>query len=197
METTQTHSEQKNIELVRRAIEEVWNEKRAESVGLYYDPGYIAHYERDVISGLDRWVDRFYSKIASSIPDFRVVIEETIASSDTVVMRWSGSGTQQADLFGIKPSGKKFELSGIAWIKLRNLKMIETWNSWSLQYLVQSLLAETQELRQLVPICCYCKNVRNDDGYWRQVELYLEKHLDLSLTHGICPECFAKLDLPD
>jgi len=197
MGTTLTHSEQQNVEVVRRAIQEVWNEKKAESIQLYYDPGYTAHYESDVISGLDNWVNHFYSQVADSIPDFRAEIEEITARDDIVVMRWSATGTQKIEMFGVEPSGHKLELSGIAWIKLQNLKMIETWNSWSLQHLVQQLLTQVQELSELVPICCYCKKIRNDEGYWKQVELYLEKHLDIALTHGICPECFAKLKLPE
>ncbi|WP_167495705.1 ester cyclase [Desulfosediminicola ganghwensis] len=192
-----THSEQKNIEVVERAFEEVWNEKKAEAIPLYYDPDYIAHYDNDVISGRDLWEDRIYSKIVAAIPDFHVVLEDIKASEDTVVSRWRATGKQQTELFGIESPGHKLKLSGIAWTKLRDQLMIETWNSWSLRDLIQRLLTQVQELSELVPICCYCKKIRNDEGFWKQVELYLEKHLDISLTHGICPECFAKLELPE
>lgn len=48
-------------------------------------------------------------------------------------------------------------------------------------------------LRHLLPICASCKNVRDDEGYWCQVEDYLLKHSDIGFSHGICPNCFQKL----
>jgi YesN/AraC family two-component response regulator len=50
-------------------------------------------------------------------------------------------------------------------------------------------LAEVKTLRDFLPICCYCKKVRDDEGYWSQIEAYVEKHTDSKFTHGICPEC--------
>ena len=48
-------------------------------------------------------------------------------------------------------------------------------------------------LRGLLPICAGCKNIRDDDGYWIQVESYLTSHSDLNFTHSICPDCVKKL----
>jgi hypothetical protein len=47
-------------------------------------------------------------------------------------------------------------------------------------------------LEGLLPICSYCKRVRDDSGYWSQIDTYLRKHTNASLTHGYCPECAAK-----
>jgi len=61
---------------------------------------------------------------------------------------------------------------------------------------VSEHLADTLEhvktLRGLLPICAWCKRIRDDKGYWNQVEAYLRAHTDASFTHGICPECLAK-----
>ncbi|MGD9819422.1 MAG: hypothetical protein AB7V04_12085 [Desulfomonilaceae bacterium] len=51
---------------------------------------------------------------------------------------------------------------------------------------------EINELRSLLPICAWCKKVRDDKAYWHSVENYLENHMDISFTHGICPECRDK-----
>ncbi|TLS78191.1 DUF3365 domain-containing protein [Mariprofundus erugo] len=48
-------------------------------------------------------------------------------------------------------------------------------------------------LQGLVPICASCKNIRNDDGEWEQLEIYLTTHSDAEFSHGICPECHDKL----
>lgn len=47
-------------------------------------------------------------------------------------------------------------------------------------------------LESLLPICMGCKRVRRDKGYWQTIEQYLETHLDLDLSHGLCPECMAR-----
>lgn len=49
-------------------------------------------------------------------------------------------------------------------------------------------------LRGLLPMCAWCKKVRNDKGYWQRVETYVQEHSDASFSHGICPECFKKID---
>ncbi len=48
-------------------------------------------------------------------------------------------------------------------------------------------------LRGLLPICANCKKIRDDRGYWQQVEVYLSQHAEVEFSHGICPECKAKL----
>ncbi len=50
-------------------------------------------------------------------------------------------------------------------------------------------LANVKILRGLIPICSSCKRIRNDQGYWQQVETYLREHSDARFTHGFCPEC--------
>jgi PAS domain S-box-containing protein len=58
---------------------------------------------------------------------------------------------------------------------------------------LQSALAHVRRLRGLVPICAWCKKIRNDQGYWEQLELYLKSHSEADFTHGMCPECAGKL----
>jgi PAS domain S-box-containing protein len=58
---------------------------------------------------------------------------------------------------------------------------------------LQTALAEVTELREILPICMYCKSVRNDENYWQSVEGYLSDHPQISLSHGICPACHEKV----
>ena len=53
-------------------------------------------------------------------------------------------------------------------------------------------LEEVKTLSGLLPLCAWCKRVRDDQGYWKQVETFLVEHTDAQVSHGICPECFAK-----
>lgn len=57
---------------------------------------------------------------------------------------------------------------------------------------LQAALADVQTLRGLVPICSWCKRIRNDQGYWTQVEHYIQDHSQSQFTHGICPDCAAR-----
>ena len=53
--------------------------------------------------------------------------------------------------------------------------------------------AELEALADCLPICGWCKKVRDDDGYWLQVDAYLQRHPQFSLAHGICPDCVAQV----
>lgn len=50
-------------------------------------------------------------------------------------------------------------------------------------------LNEVKTLSGLIPICSSCKKIRDDKGYWNQVEVYISKHTEANFTHGICPDC--------
>jgi DNA-binding response OmpR family regulator len=54
---------------------------------------------------------------------------------------------------------------------------------------LETALAQVKQLRGLLPICCYCKKIRDDQNYWQQVETYVSDHSGARFTHGICPGC--------
>lgn len=59
--------------------------------------------------------------------------------------------------------------------------------------LLEDALGRVRQLQGLLPICSYCKKIRNDKNYWQQVETYVEEHSKAQFTHGICPDCYAKV----
>jgi len=58
---------------------------------------------------------------------------------------------------------------------------------------LQEALAKVKTLRGLIPICASCKKIRDDQGYWKQIESYVRDHSEAEFSHGICPECMKKL----
>lgn len=62
---------------------------------------------------------------------------------------------------------------------------------------LQDAMAHIKTLRGLLPICMYCKKVRNDKQYWQQVEGYIAEHTDAQCSHGICPDCYKKYYQPE
>jgi DNA-binding response OmpR family regulator len=57
---------------------------------------------------------------------------------------------------------------------------------------LKAALSEVKTLSGLLPICAGCKKVRDDQGFWSQVETYVSQHTDATFTHGLCPGCIAK-----
>lgn len=58
---------------------------------------------------------------------------------------------------------------------------------------LKKALTNVKTLQKMLPICSVCKKIRNDEGFWDQVEVYITKHSDTEFSHGICPSCFVKL----
>jgi hypothetical protein len=58
---------------------------------------------------------------------------------------------------------------------------------------LEAALAEVKELRGMLPICAWCKCVRDVDGMWNKLEAYLARHSHATLTHGICPQCMGRM----
>jgi len=59
---------------------------------------------------------------------------------------------------------------------------------------LRNALTDIKTLRGLLPICAWCKKIRDDRGYWTQIEQYIRAHSEAEFTHGICPECRQKLN---
>ncbi len=57
---------------------------------------------------------------------------------------------------------------------------------------LQSALADVKLLSGFLPICASCKKIRDDQGYWNQIEAYISDHSEAKFSHGICPDCAEK-----
>jgi PAS domain S-box-containing protein len=98
------------------------------------------------------------------------------------------TGLLSAELINI--NGLPCMLSSIADITDRKLQEVER------ERLIEELqkaLSEVRTLSGLLPICASCKKIRDDSGYWNQIETYISKHSSAEFSHGICPECVRKL----
>jgi len=57
---------------------------------------------------------------------------------------------------------------------------------------LKKALKEIKRLRGILPLCSFCKKIRDDKGYWEQVDVYIHKHLQAGISHGVCPDCLKK-----
>lgn len=58
---------------------------------------------------------------------------------------------------------------------------------------LQTALDEIRVLKGMVPICASCKKIRDDKGFWTQIEMYMQAHAEVEFSHGICPDCASQL----
>ncbi len=58
---------------------------------------------------------------------------------------------------------------------------------------LEHALETGRQLKRLLPICCYCKSIRDDSDYWQEIEEYIHKHTGTDFTHGVCPTCMDRV----
>lgn len=61
---------------------------------------------------------------------------------------------------------------------------------------LEEALSRVRVLQGLLPICSYCKKIRDDSNYWQRVEEYITQHTDAVFSHGICPDCYKQIAAP-
>ena len=61
---------------------------------------------------------------------------------------------------------------------------------------LEAALAQVKQLQGLLPICSYCKNIRDEQNYWHRVESYISGHAEVEFSHGICPACYKDVVQP-
>ncbi len=73
------------------------------------------------------------------------------------------------------------------------IRMLEMQEKVAAQFWeLRDALEHIKTLQGILPICSFCKKIRDDQGYWDQVEVYITKHSNAEFSHGICPECMKK-----
>ena len=75
---------------------------------------------------------------------------------------------------------------------LRELIIILVHSLYIQHAAIKNVLSEMKILKGLLPICVSCNKIRDDKGYWNQIEFYISNHSEAEFTHGICPECVKK-----
>jgi phosphoserine phosphatase RsbU/P len=120
--------------------------------------------------------------LANPEPPYLILLTARGSKEDMVLGLRSG-----ADDYVTKPFNRD-ELQARIQVGLRMIRLQQKLADRVRQ--LEKAIAEVKQLQGLLPICCYCKKIRNDQNYWQQVDTYLSKELDAQFSHGICPDCY-------
>jgi AmiR/NasT family two-component response regulator len=90
----------------------------------------------------------------------------------------------------IKPPNTA-NLGAIIPVALARFREIQTLKRLNVE--LQDALDQVKQLQGMLPICAHCKKIRDDDGYWHQIESYIRDHSEAVFSHSICPDCFREL----
>jgi steroid delta-isomerase-like uncharacterized protein len=126
----------------RRIFEELWNNKNRAVIDELMSPDYVHHDPQaaDIPPGIDGY-KQFVERYMNAFPDTHMTVEDEIVAGDTVVVRWTVTGTHRGELPGLPPTGRKISLTGISIARLREGKFVESWNNWDALGMMQQLSA--------------------------------------------------------
>jgi len=162
---------------LNRAIEQLTGFSILESVGKVFWELFLAREEWTVFSS------RFADMPSSGFPFEAQTCLNPLCGAQRHIL-WSGNAI--LDLDG------QFEFVIVTGIDITALKDAER-EKEKLILDLKTALANVKTLSGLLPMCASCRKIRDDHGYWQQVEEYIREHSDADFTHGICPECAKRL----
>ena len=130
---------EENKALVRRCIEEPWNQRRLETIDELVAPDYVNHDPANPGVRSPQGLKQLVSTFVAAFPDIHFTIEEQIAEGDKVVTRWTARGTHRGALQGIAPTGKSSTVTGISIWRIANGKLAEEWANWDTIGMLQQI----------------------------------------------------------
>ena len=87
--------------------------------------------------------------------------------------------------------------AGVDDFLVKPIKLQELWMRLRVAERILQITTQVRQLESILPMCSYCRKVRDDKDYWQQIESYLDTHTGTSVSHGVCPECMEKTVKPE
>jgi steroid delta-isomerase-like uncharacterized protein len=126
--------------LARQWFEEVWNERRRDTIFSLVDASCVGHHEGEETKGPAE-VEAMRDRLLGMLPDLKVVIDDVISDENDVVVRWRFTGTHTGAAGPLKPTDRAVSFAGMTWLRFRNGRIVEGWDNWNRAALLQQLQA--------------------------------------------------------
>lgn len=159
----------------------------------------LTQYEIDELIGKDAHSLLHHSKPnGSPYPEEECPIYDTflkgISRHNRNEVFWKKGGTSFEVAYSGAPIREEGRIVGavVTFLDISEVKQAELERERLINEL-RDALAQVRTLKGYLPICAHCKKIRNDKGYWEQIEKYIRDHSEAEFSHGICPDCAKKL----
>ena len=129
-----------NKELLRKAVEEIWNNGNFDKLQELVSDDFVIHFPRDgeEIRGPGN-VKKFYTELRKAFPDLHFTIVDLVAEGNKVVTHWSATGTHRGEFRGVPATGKSVTFKAMDMDRIANGKFVECWTNVDEQGLMQQL----------------------------------------------------------
>jgi steroid delta-isomerase-like uncharacterized protein len=128
-----------NVRLALRWFEEVWNQRRTDTIDELLIDESVCHSESGKLRGRQEFKEQGQAVFLAAFPDLRIAVEGVLGDGDDVVVRWFLTGTHLGDALGFPATGRRVAFRGMTWIRYADGKMIEGWDCWNQSGMLQSL----------------------------------------------------------
>jgi len=116
--------------LARRWFEEVWNDRRADTIFELASTLSVGHAEGRDVHGPEEW-KAMYDEVLATVPDLRMTVEDVVCEGEQAVVRWHASGTHAGRGLGLEPTHQPISTRGMTWLRFREGRVVEGWDSWN------------------------------------------------------------------
>lgn len=130
-------------------------------------------------------VCRKVRELSSAIPPYLILLTAMSTKDDVVRGIKAGANDYLTKPFHREELKVRVEV-GVQMIEVQRI-LAERVND------LEDALSQVRQLQGLLPICSYCKKVRDDQNYWQRVDTYIADRIDVKFSHGICPECLERV----
>ncbi len=150
-------------------------------------------YSQEDVMGMNA-ADLFATKEVRTFSDVVAILDISKNESQEFVVASKEGRSFVVEVTASNVTSSSGELAGrmASFIDITKRKEIEADREKLIRKL-QNALNKIKTLRGIIPICAACKKIRDDKGYWNQLENYIKEHSEADFSHGICPECAEKL----
>lgn len=121
-------SAETNRAIVRRMIQQVWNERRVDLIGEFFTEDYVGHKAASQSSSGLEELEAGIAMTLNVFPDLKLSIDDEITAGAKVVFRWTMRASHQGEVYGIPATGKQVTKVGVAVYRLVNARIAEFWN---------------------------------------------------------------------